>query len=192
MVLSLSSDDDSDTEELVYPACASYSKMNKPYWTADKINDMMVLKHVDPMPGTYRCVFYIGTAFTYFSYHVEDEDIASVPYLFLSPSKVWYVIATSHRSNSEDFIAELVHAPERFNDFEGGTRQTLAIKNTDFDPMLLIEKDASFKVVRVLQPRGHFVIVAPRPYHRDSIPDIMLRRLKILLTILGLKLAVFN
>lgn len=39
------------------------------------------------------------------------------------------------------------------------------MKSTTFNPALLLEKDATIKVTRVMQPEDHFVIVARRAYH---------------------------
>lgn len=64
---------------------------------------------------------YIGIAFTYFPYHVEAEDVASVSYIFES-ANVWCVTACSHCSELEYNVADFVYAPKFVSDFEGGGR----------------------------------------------------------------------
>lgn len=71
-------------------------------------------------------------------------------------SKARYIIAPSDRSDFEVIVAEYVYAPELFNAFKGGDRQILAKKTTAFDPMLLIDENASFKVVCILHPKSSF------------------------------------
>lgn len=80
--------DDSRPGELIYPELPSHYGWKNWSLTRDKINDMTLLKHVDPRPGITRCMFYIGTAFTYFPYHAEDDDLALVQYLGEGASRV--------------------------------------------------------------------------------------------------------
>lgn len=131
----------------------------------ETINDVTLLKHVRPIPGVNRCIFYIGTACTYFPYYTKHENLASLQYLGEQASKVWYVIALSHRSEFEYIVDEYVYDPEFRNDPGDGAREILAMKIIVLHPMFMVYKNASFNFVPVLQPKGPFLIAAPTAYH---------------------------
>lgn len=148
VTLSSSLNDDIERKELMYPDIVLYSRNKMIYCTKGIFGDVTLLKNVHPIAGINRCMLYIGTAFTYFLYDVEDADHASVSYSSEGVSNAWYVIAPICRSDYEDIIAEYVYAPRFVNEFKRGTRHIAAMKTTIFDLVLLINEDASFKAAR--------------------------------------------
>lgn len=140
----------------MYLEVDSYSRMNMPYWRTDTIKDVTLLKHIDLMPGIIICMVYICTGFTYFAYYARYKDLASFSYFCEGASKVWYVIAPSNSLHFGDIVAEYVYAPKFVIDFGGGARLIFAMTTTFFDPTLLIDRDVSFEIIRILQPEVHF------------------------------------
>lgn len=70
--------------------------MNK--WTNDSINDRGTLGNISKMQEIDVSMKYIGGAFKYFSFHVEEDHLASLPHFEEGAGKVWYV-CTSQAMN---------------------------------------------------------------------------------------------
>lgn len=65
----------------------TYSPTRKKDWRIDKIDDDTLLGHMEVTPGMKDCMHFSGAAFTLFSFHVEDEHITSISFLFFSSTK---------------------------------------------------------------------------------------------------------
>lgn len=167
VVLSSISDDNSELKGVMYIEFASYSRGDKLHLMKETFNNVTLLKQLDRILGINRCIFHIGTVCTYFLYHIEEEDLASLSYLCQDASKVWYDTASNYLPDFGNIVAEYVYAPDFVNDFEGGARQILHMKTTFFDPSFLMDKDSSFKIVHVLLPKGHFVVVPRSENHGE-------------------------
>lgn len=50
-----------------------------------------MLRHVEYFTGINSCKIHSALCFTYFLYHVEDEDLASISYNCYNASKKWCV-----------------------------------------------------------------------------------------------------
>lgn len=73
-----------------------------------------------------------------------------------------------NRSNYNKFLeadASLIISQECQNIHDRGTRQIVALKNTNFDPKHLPRFGSNAKVSRVVHPERRVVILEPRAYH---------------------------
>lgn len=165
VVCSSSDEEELSTSNLVQNAPAT-SLRATPHWNIDNINKTTLLRHMEDMPGINSCMYYIGGAFTFFSYHIEDECLSSVSFLCSGKEKVWYVANSASQTSFERVVASSVLDKKFLNDHNGGTRQILATKNILFNPMILLDdKSETVKISRIIQREGQFVILAPGAYH---------------------------
>lgn len=90
--------------------------------TIDEINKATSLRHTEEMPGINSSIYYVGRAFTFIRYHVEDEGTSSISFLCLGEAKVWYVANSAMQTSIEPVIATALLEKKYLNDHNGGTR----------------------------------------------------------------------
>lgn len=62
----------------------------------DRVNWSTMLRHVESRPVINTCMIKNGAFFTYFSYHLNDENLASIFYYCYEAKKAWYIIPPLH------------------------------------------------------------------------------------------------
>lgn len=109
------------------------------------------------MLGISRCMYYVGRAFTFFPYHVEDESISSISFLRLGVAKVWYVansaLQTSFRACRSSCTIRSGTSPrsKRCHSLDFGYEKIL------FDPFIILEdKPVTVEITRNIQEKGRW------------------------------------
>lgn len=95
---------------------------------------------------------YVGTAGTTFALHCEDYNFASINYLHLGASKIWYSIPQCYASKLEAFVAAHFKC-----------KNILQHKFLVIDPTVL--RRHGIPVYKTVQDKGEFVITMPHGYH---------------------------
>ncbi|GAB5366199.1 hypothetical protein AAMO2058_001124300 [Amorphochlora amoebiformis] len=107
------------------------------------------------IPGVVRPYSYVGSQFSTFCWHVEDDLLYSINYLHDGSSKVWYAVPG-----------------DRFEQFEGIYQSTfprlskhhgIEKKTSMMDPSILVE--AGIPVCKLEQKSREFVVTFPKAYH---------------------------
>lgn len=107
------------------------------------------------IPGVTRPYAYIGSRFSSFCWHVEDDFLYSINLVYRGAPKTWYSVPASDHALIEAAYARL---------FPGAAaRQPLARKTTLLNPKTLASEGV--RVYRTVQRAGEFVITFPRAYH---------------------------
>lgn len=78
-----SSDDECSTSQKRNQTRALDKSPIQSTWTIDKFNESTLLRHLDDLPGTNSCMFYVGGGFTVLPYYEEEEHLSSISFLCL-------------------------------------------------------------------------------------------------------------
>lgn len=113
--------------------------------------------------------------FALFPHHGKDENLASISYACEGVAKVWYLVNPSDRCSFERAVANYILSPEYLKDHDRCKRQVIAMKSTIFEPKYLLNLKCLVKESQVIQPKWHFVILAPMLTMEDPIVDKTLR-----------------
>eukprot|EP00469_Lotharella_globosa_P012745 CAMPEP_0167773384 /NCGR_PEP_ID=MMETSP0111_2-20121227/1387_1 /TAXON_ID=91324 /ORGANISM="Lotharella globosa, Strain CCCM811" /LENGTH=669 /DNA_ID=CAMNT_0007663009 /DNA_START=3961 /DNA_END=5970 /DNA_ORIENTATION=+ len=108
------------------------------------------------VPGVTEPYSYIGTRFSTFCWHVEDDNLYSLSFLHGGAPKTWYGVPSTAARLVEDVYASVFPTL-------GKNGHGLAKKTSMFCPTKLAEKGVP--VYRCVQNKGEFVITFPRAYH---------------------------
>lgn len=95
-------------------------------WCIDTVNSETLLRHISVTPGINMSGVYIRGAFTYFPFHIEDENLSSTTCLCEGGAKTWNVLKSVSQHFFEAFVASQVLAVEYLKDHIGEARQILA------------------------------------------------------------------
>lgn len=79
---------------------------------------------------------YIGAAFTYFCFHVEDDHLALVSYLEKGAAKVWYVRPSQHMTEFGRLLSRYLFNLDCPNDSNDGGSQIFALEAIIFNPCI--------------------------------------------------------
>lgn len=127
------------------------------------VNKNGLLRHHYSTPGVNESMFYIGSLFTRFCWHVEDAYLISIAFVHLGGAeKVWYTVPPEYAARVDSYASEHVFAPG-MQDEKGKGELCLLNKTTLFNPTRLLEQ--GIEVYRAVQIPGTFVVTAPRAYH---------------------------
>ena len=125
-------------------------------------NRQSVLRHLpgaDKIEGVSRPWMYLGTPFSSFCWHTEDQFLWSVTYLHEGAAKVWYTIPGNEREKFEEALACLVPDLVQLNSDLHHQLVTL------IDPITLCSHPFNIRVAKIVQQPGEFVITFPGAYH---------------------------
>ena len=134
-------------------------------WNIRNLNTHGLLRHAEQMHGINIPMYYVGGAFSYFPYHVEDEDLCSLSYLHYGSPKIWYVTPPSNKISFERFVGLHVLNPQFLNEYNNGVRQFLSEKSCLFHPLLPKSFQYDLSVYKVVHIPGTFVVLPPCAYH---------------------------
>lgn len=134
-------------------------------WNIRNLNTQGLLRHAEQMHGINIPMYYAGGAFSYFPYHVEDEDLCSLSYLHYGSPKIWYVTPPSNKISFERFVGLHVLNPQFVNKSNNGARQFLSEKSCLFNPLLPKQFQDGLSFYKVVHIPGTFVILPPCAYH---------------------------
>lgn len=112
--------------------------------------------HVN-LPGVNSPWLYLGMLFSTFSWHNEDNYLASINYHHMGAPKQWYGVPGAHASSFENVVRRfykqrLMEVPDLLHHM-----------NTMFSPSKL--KALDVPVYSLLQVPGTFVVTFPRAFH---------------------------
>lgn len=116
---------------------SAHEERQTPYWTVDTLNSAALLCHMKDKPGLNSCKYNVGFAFPLFPFHVKDNNILSILFLWSGSSKVWYVISGPYQESLEHFEAYTALYRQYVNDYNNMVRQIIATKNILFNPTYL-------------------------------------------------------
>jgi len=129
-------------------------------WNLNNVGkcDGSVLKHFDvKLPGINTPWLYVGMLFSTFSWHNEDNYLASINYHHFGAAKQWYGVpgkaATAFENVVRRFYKQrLLEVPDLLHNM-----------NTMFSPSKL--KALNVDVYKVTQEPGEFVLTFPQAFH---------------------------
>jgi len=129
-------------------------------WNLKSMASQSLLQHVKyQIPGVTSPMFYLGTLFSVFAWHVEDNYLASINYMHRGSCKTWYGVPASHAYEME----QLVHQKLCAKHLDQSRVDHLASKNIVVHPGLL--RQHGIPVYRVNQQPGEFVVTFPQAFH---------------------------
>mmetsp|Transcript_18820 Transcript_18820/g.59145 ORF Transcript_18820/g.59145 Transcript_18820/m.59145 type:complete len:529 (-) Transcript_18820:78-1664(-) len=127
-------------------------------WTLTRLPKLSLLKHFKvQMKGINTPWLYFGMLFSTFSWHNEDNYLASINYHHLGAPKQWYGVPGSHAAAFESVVRRfykqrLLEVPDLLHHM-----------NTMFSPSKL--KALEVPVYQATQKAGSFVVTFPRAFH---------------------------
>lgn len=159
-VISLVDDGDETVEEEIIEFLPEPVK-----WWSGNVNQGGSLRHMEDIPGINVSMFYLGSLFTFFGLHIEDEALASISYNHTGAPKIWYVYPPNHKKSVDQYGDRHLFDSEYINTMAGGAGQVYLSKSTLFNPAQVCKVDKSIRVYRFVQKAGQFVVTAPLAYH---------------------------
>lgn len=127
-------------------------------WSLTEIPRRSLLHHFKiPLPGINTPWLYFGMLFSTFSWHNEDNYLASINYHHFGSAKQWYGVPGSHAAAFENvvrrfFKQRLLEVPDLLHHM-----------NTMFSPSKL--KALDVPVYKLKQTPGTFVVTFPQAFH---------------------------
>ncbi|KAJ8599303.1 hypothetical protein CTAYLR_008838 [Chrysophaeum taylorii] len=127
-------------------------------WNLNVLPKTSLLRHFEiSMKGINAPWLYLGMLFSTFSWHTEDNFLASINYLHMGAPKQWYGVPGSHATAFENVVRRfykqrLMEVPDLLHNL-----------NTMFSPSKL--KALQVPVFRLVQKPGMFVVTYPQAFH---------------------------
>lgn len=119
------------------------------------------------MSGIYSSTYFVGGAFTFFPYHVQDSSLSlffpffpvferSKGFDTLQMELCLHHLSLLHRQYyTRNILAITTVEHRKFN-----------LKITIFNPLILLDdKSVIVKITRIIQEKGQFVVFVPGGYH---------------------------
>lgn len=116
----------SDGDEYSLPkinAQASRTVHEQLHWNTDSVNSELLLRHTSNISGINSPMYYIGTENTFFSYHVENEQLSFIPYIAAGHPKVWYVVPRAFKLAFKTSVAKYLLLAGFPKSHRGGVKQ---------------------------------------------------------------------
>eukprot|EP00163_Fabomonas_tropica_P002848 TRINITY_DN1228_c0_g3_i1.p1 TRINITY_DN1228_c0_g3~~TRINITY_DN1228_c0_g3_i1.p1 ORF type:complete len:364 (-),score=77.94 TRINITY_DN1228_c0_g3_i1:403-1494(-) len=110
------------------------------------------------MPGITTSFLYFGTWRSYFSWHKEDLDLASINYLHFGEPKQWYGLAPADGGLLEDLVSHIL--PSDFKKCPDFLRHKTVLADPE-----LVTAETGATVVSLVQQPGEYIITVPGAYH---------------------------
>lgn len=107
--------------------------------TIDEICDSNLLRHVEDMPGTNSCIYYVERAFTFLPYDDDDASPTFIPFMCSREVKIWCVANRASQTLFERVVATILLKKDYLNDHNGDTCQILETKNIFLIPRLFLK-----------------------------------------------------
>lgn len=95
------------------------------------------LRSID-MSAINNCMNYIGGAYTFVPFHVEEEHLSSLSYNVSELAIIWYIVPSAHKTSIEAFVAQKRLHPQFLNDHHGRGAQVICTKTIFFNPFMFI------------------------------------------------------
>jgi len=108
--------------------------------------------------GVSRPWLYLGSLFSSFCWHSEDQFLCSTSYLHEGATKVWYTVPGQYRSRMDECMAQLF--PDLVKENEDLSHHLVTL----VDPEIMISV-FGIPVGRVEHNPGEFIITFPQAYH---------------------------
>lgn len=112
-------------------------------------------------------MYYIGGAFTFFPYYIENEELSSISCIATEAAKGLDVVPSSFQGQFGAFVAQVLLAPEFIDDHERGVRQISETKIILFNPSANSFFFQNVRVPMIVQRCNLFVILDPAVYYRS-------------------------
>lgn len=132
-------------------------------WHAGNVNVGSALRHTAVMPGISSSMFYVGSLYSRFCWHVEDSLLNSLSYLHSGEPKIWYIVPPHQRRRLEAALAEVI-AP-RVLEEDGDSAAAVLRHKTIMADVRWVASQAGIEVRRAEHRPGTFVALAPGSYH---------------------------
>lgn len=139
-----------------------YHSMYSERCSIDNVNGKGSIFDLFIMIGMNVPMKHDGAGLTYFSFHVEDGDLSSIPYLEGGTSKVWYVCPLWAMCTFQDYYSTFVFRTDYMIDYNNCGRPMFHDKTLLFNPCLSCTHGVFLQTYRDIQTRGIFVILARR------------------------------
>jgi hypothetical protein len=120
-----------------------------------------LLRHdlVGKIAGVNTSMIYVGTAFSFFPWHYEDNMLYSLNYHHEGDSKTWYGIASADAPTYETVVCETL-----FPETTGKSPHDVWAKSSLVKPSVLVGHGV--KIVSCVQNQGDFILTSPGGYHQ--------------------------
>jgi hypothetical protein len=120
-----------------------------------------LLRHnlVGKIPGLNTSMIYVGSTFSFFPWHYEDNMLYSLNYLHEGDSKTWYGVAVADAPHFESVISKKL-----FPEIVVKQPHHVWAKSCLVEPSVLVKRGV--KVVSCIQNPGDFVLTSPGGYHQ--------------------------
>lgn len=132
-------------------------------WHAGNINVGSALRHTAVMPGISSSMFYVGSLYSRFCWHVEDSLLNSLSFLHSGEPKIWYVIPPHQRRQLEAALADVL-VPQVLKQ-DGDSAAAVLRHKTIMADVRWVASQAGVDVRRAEHRPGTFVALAPGAYH---------------------------
>lgn len=109
-------------------------------WNLNKLSEKDSIIHgneKNTMNGIHTSFAFIGSAFTSFSFHIEDGNLSSISYNHLGKPKIWYVVPGEYGSKLEELVKSCTPSEERCSLF-------IRHKRTMIPPSVLEKNEIKF------------------------------------------------